>query len=206
MAADLDVPDSLEQQRSRRPTGWFAALLVAGVVGIAATTIQIVERIQIAENPDASLICDLNAVFSCGSVITAWQSSVFGAVPNAAIGLMVFSILTGSAFLGLAGTRWSRRGWAGLTGLAGVMVVFTVWFLAQTAFVIQRVCLWCLVIGAAILVANVAAWRIGYREGHLDGPSALARRASWLIRGGSDLVLWGGLGALVALMLVAGLV
>lgn len=191
---------------ARPATGWLVLMLVAGLTGMGATIIQIVERIQVAENPDAELICDLNAVFSCGSVITAWQSSVFGAVPNAAIGLSVFAVLTSAAVLALLGTRWSRGGWLFLAVTAGVMLAFTVWFLWQTAFVISRVCLWCLVIGTAILLVNVVLWRVGHRLGHLDGPSAPARAASWLVRGGSDLVLWAGLAALVALMMVAGLV
>jgi uncharacterized membrane protein len=203
LAADQAVATA--PGRSDTRSGWLLALVVACLVGVAATVTQIVERIQIAADPEASLICDLNATFSCGSVITAWQSSVIGPIPNAVIGLVVFTALGTSAATALVGTWWSRRAWTGLTGLAGVMLVFTVWFLAQTAFVIQRVCLWCLVIGAAILLANVALWRLGHRDGHLDGSSPLARGASWLIRGGSDLVLWAGLAALVVLMLVAGL-
>jgi len=203
--ASATAPATERVAPARPATGWLALVLVAGLTGMAATIVQIVERIQIAQNPDAELICDLNAVFSCGSVITAWQSSVFGAVPNAAIGLSVFALLTSASALALLGTRWSRGGWLFVTVTAGVMLAFTVWFLWQTAFVISRVCLWCLVIGAAILLVNVAVWRVGHRLGHLDRSSAPMRAASWLVRGGSDLVLWAGLAALVALMMVAGL-
>jgi uncharacterized membrane protein len=187
------------------PLGWYLALLAAALVGITATIIQIIERIQLAEAPGSALICDLNATFSCGGVIVAEQSSVFGPIPNAAIGLLVFAVMASAAVAGVSGTRWRLRYWVFVTFLAGFMGGFTIWFLYQTAFVIGKVCLWCLGIGLALLLANASVWRLGWREGHLDGSSRFARAARWTIRGGTDLVLWAGLGSLVAIMMVAGL-
>jgi uncharacterized membrane protein len=189
----------------RRPTGWLVAQLVAALIAMGATVVQLVERIAIAENPDATLSCDLNGTFSCGSVITAWQSSVFGAIPNAVIGFGVMTVMATAAAGALLGTRWSRPSFGVLAFLGAFMAAFTVWFLQQTAFVIERVCLWCLVIGGALLVVNVALWRVGVLWGLLAGESRLERGARWLVRGGTDLVLWGGLAALVAVMMVAGL-
>ena len=90
------------------------------------------------------------------------------------------------------------------TFFAGFMAAFTVWFLAQTAFVIGAVCLYCLVIGTMVLLVNLAWWRIGERLGYLSGNRFLDG-ASWLVRGGTDIVLWVGLGVVVAAMMVAGL-
>ncbi len=188
-----------------RASGWLIAMLVAGLTGMAATVVQIVERITVAERPSTVLVCDLNDTFSCGAVITAPQSSVFGPVPNAAIGLVVFTIMMFMSLAGLLGTRWSPATFGVVAFLATFMAGFTVWFLAQTAFVIERVCLWCLFIGASVLVVNASVWRIGFVDGRLDGGSAAARAGHWLVRGGTDLVLWAGLGAMVAVMMFVGL-
>jgi uncharacterized membrane protein len=188
----------------RPPRGWFALISVAAVIGMGSTITQIVERVALAENADADLLCDINGTFSCGNVLTAWQSSVFGPIPNAAIGLSVFALTLGIAGSGLLGSALSKATWGVATFFAGFMAAFTVWFLAQTAFVIGQVCLYCLVIGTMVLLANLAWWRIGLQLGHLSG-NAFLDGAAWVVRGGTDLMLWGGLAVIVAVMMVAGL-
>jgi uncharacterized membrane protein len=180
-------------------------MLLAALTAMGATVVQIVERLIIAENPDASLSCDINGVFACGTVITAWQSSVFGPIPNAVIGFGVMTVMATAAGGALLGTRWSRASFGVLAFLGAFMAAFTVWFLQQTAWVIDRVCLWCLVIGGALLLVNVALWRIGVGWDLLSTSSRLDRAARWLVRGGTDLVLWGGLAAAVAVVMVTGL-
>jgi uncharacterized membrane protein len=186
------------------PRAWFGAVACAAVVGMASTIIQIVERVTLAENADANLLCDINGTFSCGNVLTAWQSSVFGPIPNSAIGLSVFALTLGVGGAGVLGTRLSKGAWGVATFFAGFMAAFTVWFLAQTAFVIGAVCLYCLVIGTMVLVINISWWRIGDRLGYLEG-NAFLRAAGWMVRGGTDLFFWIGLGVIVAVMMVAGL-
>jgi uncharacterized membrane protein len=176
------------------PRAWFGAVAFAAVVGMASTIIQIVERVTLAENADANLLCDINGTFSCGNVLTAWQSSVFGPIPNSAIGLSVFALTLGVGGAGVLGTRLSKGAWGVATFFAGFMAAFTVWFLAQTAFVIGAVCLYCLVIGTMVLVINISWWRIGDRLGYLEGNAFLRAAGFWI-----------GLGVIVAVMMVAGL-
>jgi uncharacterized membrane protein len=187
-----------------RPLGWFLLVAVAAAVGMAATIIQLVERVALAENADAQLLCDINGTFACGNVLTSWQASVFGPIPNAAIGLSVFALTLGVAGAGALGSSLSKAAWGVATFFAGFMAAFTVWFLAQTAFVIGAVCLYCLVIGTMVLLINLAWWRIGLSLGHLAGNRFLDT-AAWVVRGGTDIMLWAGLGVVVAAMMVAGL-
>jgi len=184
-------------------TGWLAGIAASAVIGMAATTIQIVERIALAEDPSAGLLCDINGTFACGSVLTAWQSSVFGPIPNSVIGLTVFTVMLAVSGAALLGSRLAKPAWGVATFLAGFMAAFTVWFLAQTTFAIARICLYCLVIGTMVTVVNAAWWRVGYAAGFLDGNRPL-RAAGALVRGGTDLLLWTGLAAIVAAMMVAG--
>ena len=60
------------------------------------------------------------------------------------------------------------------------------------------------VIGTMVLLINISWWRIGNRLGYLEGNRFLGA-AGWLVRGGTDLFLWIGLGVIVAVMMVAGL-
>ncbi len=199
-AADhQDMNETMSTSRA-----WFGAIVLAAVVGMAATIIQIVERVELAENADANLLCDINGTFSCGNVLTAWQSSVFGPIPNSAIGLSVFALTLGIAGAGMLGSHLSKAAWGVATFFAGFMAAFTVWFLAQTAFVIGAVCLYCLVIGTMVLLVNISWWRIGNRLGFLEGNRFLDA-AGWMVRGGTDLFAWVGLGVIVAVMMVAGL-
>lgn len=186
------------------PRTWFGVVVAAALVGMAATIIQIVERVALAQNADATLLCDINGTFSCGNVLTSWQSSVFGPIPNSAIGLSVFALTLGVSGAGLLGSMLSKAAWGVATFFAGFMAAFTVWFLAQTAFVIGAVCLYCLVIGTMVLLINLSWWRIGDRLGYLSG-NRLLDGAGWLVRGGTDIVIWVGLGVIVAAMMVGGL-
>lgn len=197
------APDPV-RPAGERPSLWLGLVVVAALVGMAATIIQLVERVALAENADAELLCDINGTFSCGNVLTSWQASVFGPIPNAAIGLSVFAVTLGVAGAALLGSPLSKAAWGVATFFAGFMAAFTVWFLAQTAFVIGAVCLYCLVIGTMVLLVNLAWWRIGLRLGHLSGNRALDA-AAWVVGGGTDLLLWGGLGVVVAAMMVGGL-
>lgn len=201
---DVLQTSTAADRQGTRPRGWFAVVALAALVGIGATITQIVERVALAEDAGADLLCDINGTFSCGSVLTAWQSSVFGPIPNSAIGLTVFAFTLGVGGTGLLGSALSRSAWGLATFFAAFMAAFTVWFLAQTAFVIGQVCLYCLVIGAMVLMMNVAWWRIGEQLGFLAGNRFLDG-AGWVVRGGSDLWIWGGLALVVATMMVAGL-
>lgn len=199
----LETPTTTAEQVAR-PRGWFAVVVLASLVGIGSTITQIVERVALAEDAGADLLCDINGTFSCGSVLTAWQSSVFGPIPNSAIGLTVFALTLGVAGTGLLDSLLSKAAWGVATFFAGFMAAFTIWFLAQTSFVIGQVCLYCLVIGTMVLLINLAWWRIGERLGFLSGNRFLDG-AGWIVRGGTDLMIWGGLAVVVATMMVAGL-
>jgi len=184
---------------------WFATMAVASVIGMSATTIQIIERIRLAEDPRASLACDINGTFACGNILTSWQSSVFGPIPNAAIGLTVFTVMLSFSGGALLGVKLTRRAWAVVAFLAAFMAGFTVWFLSSTAFSVGQVCLYCLVIATMVLTLNLSVWRVGNRLHFLDGSDPGSRTARWVVSGGTDLFVWGGLALIMAAVLVLGL-
>jgi uncharacterized membrane protein len=190
-----------------RPTGpvsrWWYVVLVGGVLGIVSTVWQTVERISYAAGGDAS-VCDISAVLSCSNVYSHWQSSALG-VPNSLIGLPVFAFLTSVAVSGLLGSQLSRATLGASWGLAIFMTGFIVWYLAQTAFDIGSLCLFCTACMVNITLVVVGLTRVVDEEAVL-GAGPAGRRLHTLVDSWADLAIWAGLSMAVAAMLFVGLV
>lgn len=139
---------------------WWVLALVAAAVGAVLTSIQLLEKIAKAKDPDVVLACDVNGVLSCSEVLDAWQSRVLG-VPNALVGLVIFMVFFAAAALALLGSELSRRALAVLWGLAVFFALFATWFMVQTALVIGALCIWCTGITTAVLLLVLAMTRQG---------------------------------------------
>lgn len=184
-----------------RGTAWI--LLVAGAMGVFGTFVQTLEKIRILENPGVVLWCDRGSSLSCTSVLKAWQSSALG-VPNSMVGLVVF------AFFLTAGVALVLRSAPSVAFLGVVqffalfMLGFTLWYLWQTTFVIGSLCVYCILNGSAVVVANLAAPRLLVAAGRLQGEGAagFVRRA---VEDGADtwfwLALWAGVAVTMWLVL-----
>lgn len=74
-------------------------LIVGGAVGLAAAFTLMVEKIQLLSDPTYVPSCSINAVLSCGPVMSSDQAGVFG-FPNPLLGIAGFAmvITTGAAF------------------------------------------------------------------------------------------------------------
>lgn len=179
-----------EGHRAARPVPLAPSviLLVAGLMGVAGTFFQTLEKIAILKNPEEPLWCDRGSALSCTSVLNAWQSSALG-VPNSMVGLVVFVL-----FL-TAGLAFVLRTWPSLAFLyvlqffALFMLGFTLWYLWQTTFVISSLCVYCILNGSAVVVANLAVPRLLVGAGRLqgDGVVGFVRRA---VQDGADLWFW----------------
>lgn len=153
---------------------------------------QLVDRITLAENPQASLVCDVSSTLSCSSVLTAWQSSALG-VPNAMIGLAVFSVFLSGGLAGALGSGLSLPYLRVLEGMALGMLGFTLWYLFQTTFVLGALCLYCTVVGTSVVLVNLAVPRLWRRAGGLGGSGPAARFARGFVDSGDDRWVWGAL-------------
>lgn len=149
---------------ARVRNAWPYGGALASLAIVAATVTQIVERIAIAENPKVQLLCNVNRFISCTNVLLAPQSSVFGPIPNAAIGLFMGAIFL--AGFAVAASRSSISvGFArGMQFLMLFMLAFTTWFMWQTAFVIGALCLYCTVIATGVVLANLAWRKVTHRR------------------------------------------
>lgn len=125
-------------------------LISGGIVGWAAAFALTLERIRVAENPDATLSCDVSPFISCKSVMLTWQAKLLG-FPNPLIGLAAFfaPILIGFAIL--AGARFAKWFWQVFSlGMLGGFV-FVIWLFSQSLFDIGALCPYCMVAWAGMI-------------------------------------------------------
>ena len=182
---------------------WNLLVLIGGALGLFTAGWQTVERIAWASDPQATSVCEINAVLSCSSVFSHWQSSALG-VPNSLIAMVVFGFLASTGLAGLLGSQLSRAYLATVFGMTVFMTAFVVWYLEQSALSIGVLCLFCVGCAVNIIVAGIGITRVASSEGAL-GHGGFGRGVAAMVASGADIVAWLGLAALLTLMMVLGL-
>lgn len=167
------------------------SLVVAGLTGLLAAAVLLVEKVTLLENPFYVPSCSVNAVLSCGTIMTSDQAEVFG-FPNPVLGVAAFPVVAAAGAALLAGARVRAWAWWGLLFGCLAGLVFVHWLIVQSAFVIGALCPYCMVAWVCTAVATVAVAAALAAAGRL--PSALGRWAP------SILVAWAGAVTLVLLV------
>lgn len=172
---DVDAAHAPEAGTSAGPVGASRgiglALVGSGLVGLLAAAVLLVEKIALLKNPFYVPSCSVNAVVSCGSIMTSWQAELFG-FPNPVLGVAAFPVVAAAGAVVLAGGSVRAWAWWGLLAgcVAGLVLVH--WLVVQSAFVIGALCPYCMVAwvctgGAtvSVLAAMASAGRvpIGFR-------------------------------------------
>lgn len=175
------------------PRAVALALVLAGGLGLASAVVLLVEKIALLENPFYVPSCSVNAVLSCGSIMTSPQSELFG-FPNPVLGVIAFPVVLVAGVVLLAGGRPAPWFWWGLLAGCAAGMVLVHWLVVQSAFVIGALCPYCMVVWGCTAVATSAT---------LAGLAVGGRVPAWLHRWAPTLVVgWSGL---VALVVAAGL-
>jgi uncharacterized membrane protein len=177
----------------------YGIMTAGGVVGMAAAFSQTTEKITLLKNKDAILTCDLNSVFSCTNVLNAWQSSVFG-FPNSLMCLSLFTIFASIALVGVSGGKLPRGLRLGIQLLSLFTLGFALWFLAQSVYVINALCILCIFCFAGLLLVNWGWLRLNAPDLPIGerGRAFLQRR----IASGADIFMWILLGLAVAFAMI----
>jgi len=135
-------------------------LTIGGLSGMIAMTWQASERISMLKNPTAPLSCNLNPIIDCGSVLNNKLATLFG-FPNAFIGMIVFGMLLLSGLFLLTGTKISRSYATIVLILSTILLGFSFWFFGVSLYVIEKICIFCLVGWVAsipIFVYSLQQW------------------------------------------------
>jgi uncharacterized membrane protein len=174
-------------------------MAAGGAIGLAAAFLQIIEKIQLLKGTGKPLACDLNSIFSCSNVLSAWQSSVFG-FPNSLMCMVFFTVFTIVGLAGLSNATLPRGFRLGIHALSLFVLCFALWFLWQSVYAIGALCILCIFCFGGLLLVNWAWLRINAD----DLPIGVRGRAvvSRLIASGLDTFIWAILAALVALAMV----
>ncbi|MUK02219.1 hypothetical protein GM708_09960 [Vibrio cholerae] len=159
----------------------FAVMLVVtGITGWIAAGILILEKLELYRNPDHVTSCDINPWVSCGQVMETWQSELFG-FPNPFIGLVGFTIIITTGMALLAGARFNRWYWIGLQVGVTIGAVFATWLWSQALFSIFILCLYCMIVWAAMIPLFILTTVRNMVHGVIPAPAAVTRWvADWV--------------------------
>jgi uncharacterized membrane protein len=148
-------------------------------VGWVAAFALTLEKFSMLAHPEDALGCDFSVLVQCRANLESWQGEVFG-FPNPLLGLAgwIAPVLVGVAVL--AGARFARWFWLLLTAGATAALVFVVWLIGQSIFVLGTLCPWCLVTWAVTIPFFLAVTLHGLKTGTIPAPSRLREFAATL--------------------------
>jgi len=166
----------------------WTTMLVASLASLVASFVLAMDAIRLAEDPNADLGCNVNAVISCGTVAGSWQSHVLG-FPNAFLGLMTEPVVITIAVASLAGVRFPRWFMLSAQAVYSVGLLFAYWLFEQSMFEIGALCPWCLTITVATTLVFFEITYVNIRDDNLFLPRRLQAGLTWFVRSNLDLIL-----------------
>lgn len=147
-------------------------LIVAGIVGLVASFVLTYDKIQVLKSPGYDPACNINPIFSCGSVMAKEQASLLG-VPNTVFGLVAFTALTSLGLMLASGAKMKRWIWVAAQLMATTGVIFMHYLFFQGVYRINAICLWCFVVWMITIPIFWYITLFNMREGHIKLPERL---------------------------------
>lgn len=167
--SDVGNQKGIDLEPSR---GFAWTLIWTGLLGWFAAFSLVLERINVATNPDATLSCDLNPFISCKSVMLTAQASLFG-FPNPLIGVASFVAPVAVGVAILAGAKFAAWFWRLFSVGITLGFIFVIWLWIQSTFVIGVLCPYCMVAWAAMVPLFWKVILFGAKDGFIDTPLRL---------------------------------
>ena len=144
-------------------------MLVSACLSLTASFVLSVDALRLAENPNASFSCDLNAVISCGTVGRSWQAHLFG-FPNAFLGLVAEPVVITLAVASLGGVRFPRWFMFAAQVVYTVGVGFAYWLFYAAMYDIGALCPWCLLVTVSTTLVFATLTHVNIRDDNLFLP------------------------------------
>ena len=151
----------IERMRAYRKT--YVAMLISSTLSLIASLVLSIDAWKLAGNPKSKFACDINAVVSCGKVAKSWQSTLLG-FPNSFIGLMTEPVVITVAIAGLALVAFPKGFLRVAHVIYGLGLIFALWLLSQSFFVIKAFCPWCLLVTVSTITVFSTMSRIVIME------------------------------------------
>lgn len=174
-------------------------ILVAGSLGLLASFILTVDKIKLLKDPTFIPDCNINPIFSCGSVMKTQQAEIFG-IPNTLFGILAFSVIITVAICVLFGARMKPWFWRLFTlgtaaGLAGVIYLFF-----QGIYRINAICPYCALTWVVVLALFIygLAWNI--RQKFIVFPKPFQKLANFIATNHTGILLLTYIGIIVLIL------
>jgi len=165
------MPDSPMRPR---PLGLAIFLTIAGAIGLLAAFELSVEKVLSLADPSHVPSCNVGVLVGCSVNLGSWQGALFG-FPNPFIGLMAWPVVITIGVAILAGARFARWFWVGFNvGVTGA-IVFVGWLIAQSIYVLDVLCPWCMLTWAVTIPTFLAVTLHNLREGHIPASERVRR-------------------------------
>ena len=126
------------------------AVLFFAIVGLISSIALIHSELEVLQDPEANLLCDVNPLIGCSSSLLSPQAHLL-VIPNAAVGLMAFGALAALGTVLTFKGSLPRLVWWGMS--AGVLagVGFVAFFLHASVAVFRALCPYCMLTWVAVL-------------------------------------------------------
>ncbi|MET0954825.1 MAG: vitamin K epoxide reductase family protein [Cryobacterium sp.] len=165
------------------PIGLAIFLIIAGAIGFAAAFALTLDKFTMLADPTAQLSCNFSVLVGCSTNLGSWQGAVFG-FPNPLIGVAAWSVVITIGVAILAGASFKRWFWLGLNlGVTGALV-FVIWLMGQSFFVLDVLCPWCMVTWTVTIPTFLAVTLYNLKTGNIPVPARIRRAAagaySWI--------------------------
>lgn len=142
-------------------------MIAAGALGLLASLLLTHDKISVLQNPDYNPFCNINPIFSCGSVMQTEQASLLG-LPNTVFGIMGFTALITLGFLLAAGAELKRWLWRTVQLAASAGVVFMHYLFFQGVYRVNAICPWCFLTWMVVIPLFWYITLYNLREGHIS--------------------------------------
>lgn len=165
----------------------YSIVTIASAVGFLASFLQMLEKVQLLENPQAVLVCNINAVFSCTNILNAWQSSVFG-FPNSLMCVTFFAMTMALGLVGWTSGTMNKNLRLTFQGLSLFFIGFGFWYLWQSIFIVGALCIFCIFCYGGVLTISGVWLRLNQKE--LPVSKKVQKCIDRMIAGNNDIFIW----------------
>jgi len=139
----------LALERTMKSKTFIFSSIILAIISLVSATILTLEKIQLWKDPSYVPSCSWNPLFSCQGPMNSWQSSLF-VIPNPLIGMMGFAMVITILIISLSVTFPKKIWGLYLIGIA-LAFIFIIWLMFQTLYVIGALCIYCMVVWAALI-------------------------------------------------------
>ncbi len=163
-------------------------LLITGALGLFAAFILTVDKIKLLKDPSFVPDCNINPIFSCGSVMKTQQAEIFG-IPNTLAGIVAFSMIVAIAITLLFGAQMKAWFWRLFTLGAAAGVAGVVYLFYQGIYRINAICPYCALTWVVVIALFVytLAWSI--RQGYIVFPKRLKSASTFIATNHTGIIL-----------------